>query len=152
MKKIRWDLIGILGGAAGVIMGVIAVLRAGGPQSIQIAIAMVVVFGTMGILLYKLLWQPRFNLRKLQKSGIPARGKIISVEETNMSVNSNPQLKLVIELTNRDGQSYTTQCKTIVSRKSPVFFQPGKEVKVKVDPANDKNIILDVFEPKFFHE
>ncbi|MDE3214546.1 MAG: hypothetical protein KGM98_15055 [Bacteroidota bacterium] len=145
MKKFRWDLIGIFGGVVGVAMGVIAVLRAGGPQSVQIAIAMVLVFGAMGVLLYKLLWQPRFNVRRLQKSGIPARGKILHVQETNVSVNNNPQLKLEIELTNKDGKTYTAHCKTIVSKKSPVFFQPGKEVKVKVDPSNEKNIIIDAF-------
>jgi len=53
MKRIRWDFVGILGGIAGAIIGVGAVLKAGGLNSIYIAVAMVVVFGGMGYFLYK---------------------------------------------------------------------------------------------------
>jgi len=45
MKKFRWDLISIFGGIAGVLIGVVSVLKAGGPRSIYIAIAMIAVFG-----------------------------------------------------------------------------------------------------------
>jgi hypothetical protein len=144
MKKLRWDLIGIIGGIGGVLFGVFAVLRSGGPENVQIAIAMVVVFGAMGFLLYKFLWQPRFNVRRLQKDGIPGKAKILEVIETNITVNNNPQVKLVMELKNKSGEFYNAQCKTVVSRKSPVFFQPGKEVKVKIDPDNEKNVIIDL--------
>lgn len=144
MKKFRWDLLGIIGGIGGVLFGVYAVLRAGGPENKQIAIAMVVVFGAMGFLLYKFLWQPRFNVRRLQKDGIPRRAKILEVIETNVTVNNNPQIKLVMELRSISGELYKAQCKTVVSRKSPIIFQPGKEVKVKVDPDNKKNVIIDL--------
>jgi hypothetical protein len=144
MKKLRWDLIGIIGGIGGVLFGVFAVLRSGDPGKVQIAVAMVVVFGAMGFLLYKFLWQPRFNVRRLQKDGIPGKAKILEVIETNITVNNNPQIKLVMELKNKSGEFYNAQCKTVVSRKSPVFFQPGKEVKVKIDPDNEKNIIIDL--------
>lgn len=143
MKKIRWDLIGIVGGIVGVLLGVIAVLKSGVPNRITIAFAMIVVFGGMGFILYKLLWQPRFNVKRLQKMGIPASAKILEVHDTNITVNSNPQLKLIMELKNSDGQIYTTSCKTIVSRLSPIRFQSGQEVKVKVDPNDEKNVILD---------
>jgi|ERR1017187_1281228 hypothetical protein len=144
MKKLRWDLIGIIGGIGGVLFGVFAVLRSGDPEKVQIAVAMVVVFGAMGFLLYKFLWQPRFNVRRLQKDGIPGKAKILEVIETNITVNNNPQIKLVMELKNKSGEFYNAQCKTVVSRKSPVFFQPGKEVKVKIDPNNEKNVIIDL--------
>jgi hypothetical protein len=144
MKKFRWDLIGIIGGIGGVLFGVFAVLRSGGPENVQIAIAMVVVFGAMGFLLYKFLWQPRFNVRRLQIDGIPGKARILEVIETNITVNNNPQVKLIMELRNKSGELYNAQCKTVVSRKSPVFFQPGKEVKVKIDPDNEKNVIIDL--------
>lgn len=144
MKKIRWDLIGILGGVLGVLLGVITVLKSDAPNNISIAVAMVVVFGGMGFTFYKLLWKPRFNVKRLQNTGIPGKGKILEVHETNITVNSNPQIKLVIELKNNNGEIYSTVCKTIVSRLKPVYFQPGKEVKVKIDPFDEKNVILDV--------
>jgi len=144
MKKIRWDLIGILGGSAGVIIAVKAVLKAGGPDSINIAIALVVVFGGMGYFLHKFLWQPKNNTQRLQATGFPARAKILEVHETNISVNQNPQYKLLLEIKSNAGQVYITACKTIVSRRRIVHFQPGKEVNVKIDPKNEKNVIVDV--------
>lgn len=144
MKKIRWDLVGILGGIIGVLFAVYAVIKAGGPNSIYIACAMLIVFGGMGFVLNKLLWQPRFNTKRLQKTGIPAKGKILEAHETNITVNNNPQLKLIIELKNNNGEVYTTSCKTIISRLKPLYLQPGKEVGVKIDPKNEKNIIVDV--------
>jgi len=142
MKKIRWDLIGIVGGAAGVTIGIIAVLRAGGQNRIYIAIAMVIVFGGMGYFLYKFLWQPKFNTRRLQLEGIPGKARILEVHETNITVNQNPQVKLIMEIKNAGGEVYTTSCKTIVSRLRTIAFQPGKEVNVKIDPKDEKNVIV----------
>jgi hypothetical protein len=142
MKKFRWDLLGIFAGIGGVIFGVIKVLKSGAPQSTQIAIAMIVVFGAMGFILYKTLWQSRFNTRRLQKIGLSAKGKIIEVIPTNVSVNNNPQIKLLLEIKNTSGVNYTTQSKVIVPRKSSVIFQPGKEVNIKIDPDNEKNVIV----------
>jgi hypothetical protein len=145
MKKIRWDLIGIVGGTAGVLIAAVAVIRAGGPNRFLISGALIVVFGGMGYGLYKFLWQPRFNVRYLQKSGIPGKAKILEVHETNIAINNNPQLKLIIELKNSAGDLYKTTCKTIVSRAQPIHFQPGKEVSVKIDPKNEKNIMIDIY-------
>jgi hypothetical protein len=143
MKKVRWDLIGILGGVAGVLIAIISVLKSGGPDRVYISIAMVIVFGGMGYIINKFLWAPRANLRRLNNSGIPGKAKILEVHETNVSVNNNPQVRLVLEL-NNNGEVYTTDCKTIVSRFNSNYFQPGKEVNVKIDPVNEKNVIIDV--------
>ena len=143
MKKVRWDLIGILGGVAGVLIAIISVLKSGGSDRVYISIAMVIVFGGMGYIINKFLWAPRANLRRLNNSGIPGKAKILEVHETNVSVNNNPQVRLVLEL-NNNGEVYTTDCKTIVSRFNSNYFQPGKEVNVKIDPVNEKNVIIDV--------
>lgn len=144
MKKIRWDLVGILGGIAGIVIAISAVIKAGGPNSIYIAVAMLVVFGGMGYFSYKFLWQPKNNTLRLQMEGIPGRAKILEIHETNIMVNRNPQYRLVVEIKKSDGGVYTTGCKTIVSRLKTISFQPGKEVNVKIDPKNEKNVIIDV--------
>ena len=144
MKKLRWDLIGILAGIGGLVFAVYAVLRSGSANSITIAVAMVVVFGGMGIFLYKFLWQARFNAKRLQKIGVPGKARIVEVHETNITINNDPQLKLIIELMNTNGAVYTTTCKTIVSRFRPVSYKPGKEINVKIDPKDEMNVIVDV--------
>jgi hypothetical protein len=144
MKKIRWDLIGIIGGIAGVLLGAFAVIRTGGSRSIYISSAMIVVFGGMGLLFYKFLWEPRFNARRLQKTGISGKARILEVHTTNITVNNNPQVKLMLEVKNHSGQIYTTACKIIVSRRKPGYFQAGMDVYVKIDPKNEKNVTIDI--------
>jgi hypothetical protein len=143
MKKIPWDWIGIVGGILGVLIGVYSVIKSGGPGSIYISIGMIVVFGGMGFLLYKLLWGPRINTRRLKKTGITGKAKILEVRDTNITINNNPQIKLLLEVKNNSGQTYTTACRTVISRLQPGLFQPGMEVPVKIDPANEKNVIVD---------
>jgi hypothetical protein len=143
MKKVRWDLIGILGGVAGLVIAIISVLKSGGPNRVYIAGAMVVVFGSMGYLINRFLWAPKANIRRLGIIGIPGKAKILAVHNTSIAVNNNPQVRLVLEL-NNNGEVYTTECNTIVSRYKSNYFQPGKEVKVKIDPVNEKNVIVDV--------
>ena len=113
-------------------------------SSIYIATALVAVFGGIGLLFYKFLWGPRSNIRRLKKNGIPGRAKILEVHNTNITVNNNLQIRLVMELKNNFGQVYTSACKMIVSRLKPKYFQPGKEVNVKIDPNNEKSVIVDV--------
>ncbi|MEO8413354.1 MAG: hypothetical protein ABI472_06825 [Ginsengibacter sp.] len=144
MKKFRWDLIGIFGGITGVVIAIIAVIKAGGPDSFNIAIAMVIVFGGMGYILYKFLWGPRANVKRLQNTGIRGKAKILEVHETNIAVNNNPQLRIVLELKNNAGEVYTATCKMIVSRLRQNYFQSGKQVNVKIDPKNEKNVIVDI--------
>jgi len=144
MKKIRWDLIGIYGSAIAVLIGVFAVIKAGGPGSIFIALGMIVVFGSMGYFFYKLLWGPRIHERRLHQSGIPGRAKIVEVRETNITINNNPQVKLMLEVTNSSGHVYHTSCKVIVPRLKPGLYKTGMELPIKIDPGNEKKLIIDL--------
>ncbi len=143
MKKIRWDIIGIFGGVTGVILGIIAVIRTGAQNRFLIAGAMVLVFGGMGSLLYKLLWQPRFRMRRLLSIGIQGKATILESRETNITINTHPQLKLLVKVFNTNGNDYTTTCKVVVTKAKPVnYFQPGKDISIKIDPENEKNILV----------
>lgn len=142
MKKIRWDLIGIYGSAIAVLIGVFAVIKAGGPNSIYIAIGMIVVFGGMGYFFYTLLWGPRVNARRLQKIGVQGKAKILEIRDTNIMINNNPQVRLMLEVTNNIGQAYTTSCKVIIPRLKPGLYKPGMELPVKIDPKNEKNVLI----------
>jgi len=104
---------------------------------------MILVFGGMGRILYKILWQPKINTKRLQKTGIPATAKILKIEETNVAINNNPQIKIIMSVTGEGGGVYTTSCKTIVSKFKPMPYETGKEVQIKIDPNDEKNVILD---------
>jgi len=144
MKMNAGVWIGIIGGIAGLAIGIIAVLTTAGQAGIYIALGMLVIFGGMFYLLYKLVFGPLINASRLQKTGLPGKATIVSVSDTGVTINNNPQVKLTLDVKNNFGQRYTTIVRTLVSRINPYVFQPGMELPVKIDPKNEKNVVIDI--------
>lgn len=144
IKPNIWMWIGIGGGIAGLLIGVMSVfMTVPGTTGILTGIGMLAVFGGMFFLFYKLFFAPMFNTARLQKTGIPGKATILEVRDTGVTVNNSPQVKLVLEVKNSFGQKYTTTTRVLVSRINPFAYQPGMEVPVKIDPKNEKNVVLD---------
>lgn len=136
--------IGIIGGIAGFVIAIISVLMTvPGSASLYIVLGMCILFGGMGLLFYKLLFGPMINAARLHKTGIPGKAVIKEVHDTNVTINNNPQVKLVLEVKNSFGQTYMAMCRVLVSRINPGAYQPGMEVPVKIDPKNEKNVVID---------
>ena len=143
MKMNTWAWVGIGGGIAGFLIGLISVITTTGQEGIYIAGGMILIFGGVFFLIYKLLIGPMMNVSRLQKTGIAGKALITDVRDTNVTINNNPQVKLTLELKNNFGQKYTTTCRVLVSRLNPFAFHPGMEVPVKIDPRNEKNVVID---------
>jgi len=150
LKKIKRMLkmnagvwIGIIGGIIGLAVGVGAVVATGGSEGKYIALGMLLLFGGVFYLLYRLIFKPLINTARLQKTGIPARATILEVKDTGVTINNSPQVKLILELKNSFGQKYTTQTRVLVSRINPNAYMPGMEIPVKIDPKNEQNVVLD---------
>lgn len=135
--------IGIIGGIIGLLVGVGAVVTTAGNTGMYIGAGMLLVFGAMFYLFYRLFFKPIINTNRLQKTGIAARATIMEVNDTGVTVNNSPQVKLKLEVKNSFGQKYTTQIRTLVSRLNPGAFRPGMEIAVKVDPKNEMNVAID---------
>ena len=105
-------------------------------------IAMVVL--SIVIPFYKFFFGPMRNNSRLQKSGISGTGKIIQITDTGVTINKNPQVKLLLEVKNNLGQIYRAECRTMISRINPNIFKPGMSVAIKVDPNNELNVALDL--------
>lgn len=110
---------------------------------IYIVAGILVFFGGMFFLFYKLFFQHMIMAKRINKIGIPARARILEVRDTGVTINQNPQVKLVLEVRNNLGQKYTTTCRTLVSRLNTGMYQPGMEVAVKVHPTNEKLVVID---------
>jgi len=144
MKMNIWAWIGIGGGIAGFLIGILSVvMTVPGSTGIYITIGMVALFGGMGLLFYKLIFGPMLNAARLQKTGLPGKAIITAVNDTGVTINNNPQVKLTLDVKNNFGQRYSTVCRVLVSRINPFVYQPGMEVPVKIDPKNEKNVIVD---------
>jgi hypothetical protein len=143
MKMNAGIWIGIISGVIGLLVGVGAVVTTAGQSGIYIGIGMLAIFGGMFYLFYRLFFKPMINTARLQKTGLPGSARILEVKDTGVTINNNPQVKLMLEVKNNFGQKYNTQCRVLVSRINPNAFMPGMEVPVKIDPKNEQNVVID---------
>jgi hypothetical protein len=135
--------IGIVGGIAGILIAISAVNMVAGSSAPYITAGIVIVFGGMFFLFYKLLFGPMINAARLMRMGTPGKAVIKEVKDTGVTVNNSPQVKLILEVRNSYGQKYEATVRTLVSRINPFVFQPGMEVPVMIDPKNDQNVIIN---------
>jgi hypothetical protein len=143
MKMNAGVWIGIIGGIIGLLAGIGAVVATAGKSGILIAAAMIAVFGGMFYLFYRIFFKPMINAARLQKTGLPGKATIVEVKDTGVTINNNPQVKLMLEVKNSYGQKYNAQCRVLVSRINPNMFMPGMEIPVLIDPKNEQNVVID---------
>lgn len=143
MKMNAGVWIGLIGGIVGLLVGVGAVIMTAGSMGIYMGLGMLLLFGGMFYLFYRLFFKPLINASRLQKTGLPGTARILEVKDTGVTINNNPQVKLILEVKNSLGQKYTTQCRVLVSRINPGAYVPGMELPVKIDPKNEMNVVID---------
>ncbi len=143
IKMNTWGWIGIGGGIAGMLVGLYTAFSVGGSMGSTFSLIFLGVFGLVFYIIWRTFVGPMVNTSRLQKTGLPAVATILEVRDTGVTVNNNPQVKLVLEVRNNLGHKYTTSCRTMVSRINPFAFQPGMQVRVKVDPKNEQNVVID---------
>jgi hypothetical protein len=143
MKMNAGTWIGLIGALIGFGAGIFAVIMTTGSMATWIVLVMVLIFCGMFYLFYRLFFKPMIDTNRLQKTGIPAKARVLEVRDTGVTINNNPQVKLVLEVKNSLGQKYTTQCRVLVSRINPGTYQAGMELPIRIDPKNEMNVVLD---------
>ena len=129
-------LIGLLGAAVGLATAFIAEPIAG--------IFMTVVIGGMFSLFYFTLFKPMIESARILKIGLPATATVLQLSDTGVTVNHNPQVKLLLEVTPLDNTpSFQAETKLVVSRIQTSAFQPGSVLQVKYDPKNRTKVAID---------
>jgi hypothetical protein len=143
MKMNAGARIGIIGGIVGLLVGIGAVLATAGSMGMVVTAIIVVVFGGMFYLFYRLFFKPMINAARLQKTGLPGTAKILEVRDTGVTINNNPQVKLKLEVKDNLGQRYNAECRVLVSRINPNAYAAGMEIPVKIDPKDPENVVID---------
>ena len=77
------------------------------------------------------------------EQGISAKAKIISVQQTNMLVNYQPQAILLLEVYPPNGEPYQATTKTVISMVNIPQYQPGTEISVKIHPTDTTRVEID---------
>jgi hypothetical protein len=65
---------------------------------------------------------------------------VLSVKDTGVSVNDNPQVSLMLEIKPRDRAVFQAEAKTLVSRLDAALVQPGISAEVVFDPTNPSRV------------
>lgn len=143
LKMTTGTWIAIIGAVIGILAAIIAVIATTGSMGIYITVAVILFLGGMFFLFYKLFFGPLINAARLQKTGLPGTARILEVKDTGVTINNNPQVKLILEVKTNLGQKYEAKCRVLVSRLNPNAYSPGMEVPVKIDPKNEQNVVID---------
>jgi len=126
---------GILGGAAGMVAAIIADPVGG---SILSAI-FIIIFGGV----FWIFFRPFIVSNKLLKTGVRAKAKILKVWDTGVTVNQNPQVGILLEVTPQNKMPFQAEAKQIISRLNPSLYQPGMEVNVRFDPDDTDKVAIE---------
>jgi hypothetical protein len=128
-------VIGLLGGILGL---AVAIYFAPVMGSI-IAAIFIIVFGWLYISFFRGLG----GSKKILETGLPAQATILEVRDTGVTVNNNPQIKLILQVTPSTGIPYQAEVKLLISRLETYKYQPGMTLPVKYDPNDTSRVAID---------
>jgi uncharacterized membrane protein len=109
---------------------------ADGGQLLGIATVLVVV----AVVFFTTIFVMKTILPARIRNGVTAPAKVLSVSDTGVSVNDNPQVKLLLEVKPRDRAAFQAETRMLVSRLNVSLVQPGVSAEVVYDPVNPTRI------------
>ncbi|MBN2388894.1 MAG: SHOCT domain-containing protein [Anaerolineales bacterium] len=158
MKPIRWIFIVSMVGVV-ISLGVVAYTMFFGPdkvliegRSLQELIAsgdiMPVLVILISLLVVGFSMRPflRIMFPPTIKNGVNGEARVLKVWDTGVSINDNPQVGLLLELTPPGGAPVQVEAKSVVSRLSAANVQPGVVAEVYYDPADLKRLQVKSFQ------
>ncbi len=137
MKMNAAGWIGVIVGGLGGLVGMTFAIMASPIFGSIFTLIFIFVFGGV---FWSFFIKPAMVRSKLAKTGVPATARIVSLADTGVTVNMNPQIKLTLEVTPPMGAPYMVEMKQVISRLDTASYAPGNVLSVIVDP-NDKNLI-----------
>ncbi len=136
--KMNWGMIiGLIGGGIGLAAAVISIIVT---KAWFALIIMGIVVCIVGFVFWKVLFGPMMLSRRLAKSGFATTARVVEMQDTGVTLNNAPQVKLLLEVTPPNGAAYLVETKQLISRLQTSMFMPGSTVPVLID-LNDKNTI-----------
>lgn len=78
--------------------------------------------------------------------GVPAPARIVRLIDTGTTINDDPVVDFVLEITPDDGPAFEATARALVGRLDVPAIQPGTIVRVKYDPAMPSRVAIDAWE------
>lgn len=82
----------------------------------------------------------RFVFPREIKGGIEAQAKVLKVWDTRVTINENPQVGLLLEISPPGSSPLEVETKMVVSRLDAALVQPGITADVRYDPQKPKRM------------
>lgn len=147
VMKYSFVILGVLGVLAGVAMiftvDMVTGIVVAGSSLLFVFIPLMVLPQFSGMLNQATAMVDGFAAKeRLAQSGIPAQGRILSVQQTGRMVNMNPEIQALVEVHHPQFGVYQAQTTALVPQIAIPRAQPGSPVQVRVDPVNRQEIAL----------
>ena len=91
--------------------------------------------------IFGLIARAASRARHLQRTGKRGTAVVLDVDDTGVTVNNNPRVRLKLRVQPEDGSEFEVETKKVVSRLT--IPQPGMLLAVRYDPENPKNLVFD---------
>jgi len=78
----------------------------------------------------------------LMTTGIVGQATVDSINDTGVTVNDNPQVEFVLDVTLPGREPYKASLTQVVSRLAIAGFQPGATVPVRVSPDDPQVLMI----------
>lgn len=74
------------------------------------------------------------------KNGSTAQARVLKVWDTGVSINDNPQVGMLLEVSPAGGLPFQAEARAVVSRLDVARLQPGVTAEVKYDPQKPQRL------------
>jgi hypothetical protein len=83
-----------------------------------------------------------FRAQRIAASGIAATAEVIDLADSGNRINHQPVANVRMTVTPPGGAPYQATSQTIVSGINSPWYQPGKRILVKLDPAHPERVTI----------
>ncbi len=110
-------------------------------------ISLVAIGGT-GFLMYKAFgstFKGMASNRNVMQTGVSAPAVILSVQDTGVTMNDNPQARIRLRVMPMGGDAFEAEVTQIVGRFQVAMLVPNASVMVKYDPNDKTKVAIESF-------
>ncbi|MBN8582537.1 MAG: hypothetical protein J0L96_17860 [Anaerolineae bacterium] len=110
-------------------------------------ISLVAIGGT-GFLMYKAFgstFKGMASNRNVMQTGVSAPAVILSVQDTGVTMNDNPQARIRLRVMPMGGDAFEAEVTQIIGRFQVAMLVPNASVMVKFDPNDKTKVAIESF-------
>ena len=110
-------------------------------------ITVVTLAGT-GFLIYKVFgstYKGMSSNRNVLQTGVSAPAVILSVQDTGVTMNDNPQARIRLRVMPMSGEPFEAEVTQIIGRFQVAMLVPNASVMVKYDPGDKTKVAIESF-------